>query len=81
MARNYSSPRVSYVHHRHMKKENTMEPGKQGTNDNPQKGPKSDQRQPHPRGLANQNVTRPAPVDQPENRQSEPAQRDTDEQK
>jgi hypothetical protein len=26
---------------------------------------RSDQRQPHPGGLANQNLTRPAPIDQP----------------
>jgi hypothetical protein len=37
---------------------------------------KSDQRQPHPGGLANQNVTRPAPIDQPESIPGQPENKD-----
>lgn len=39
----------------------------QNDDQNPKEPPvnKSDQRQPHPGGLANQNLTRPAPIDKP----------------
>lgn len=36
---------------------------------------KSDQRQPQPDGLGNQNITRPAPVDQAGKRPNQPGQR------
>lgn len=52
-----------------------MAQDKQSANEQSHRPHTTDQRQPQPEGLGNQNVTRPAPIEQSENQPLEPGQK------